>query len=72
MTAAEAAVIVCKLMDVTCDASAAVLAMGGDVPVWARAEVGTLHEMGALSAPTSNAPLTRGDVAEMLYTFLEK
>lgn len=72
VTAAEAAVIVCNMMDVKADESAAVLAQGSDVPVWARAEVGTLHAMGALSTPTSNASLTRADVAKMLYTFLEK
>ncbi len=72
VTAAEAAVIVCKLMDVACDGSAAVFAMGGDIPVWAWAEVGTLHTMGALKAPTSNESLTRAEVARMLYTFLEK
>ena len=72
VTASEAAVIVCKLMDVTCDESAAVFAMGGDVPVWAWSAVGTLHTMGALDEPTSNEPLSRGEVACLLYTFLEK
>lgn len=72
VTAAEAAVIVCKLMEVTCDESTAVFAMGGDVPVWAWSAVGTLHTMGALNAPTSNENLTRAEVARMLYTFLDK
>ena len=72
VTAAEAAVIVCKLMEVTCDESTAVFAMGGDVPVWAWSAVGTLHTMGALNAPTSNESLTRAEVARMLYTFLDK
>jgi len=72
VTAAEASVIICNLMGVTADESAAVLASGGDIPVWARAEVGTLHAMGALDPPTSNAPLTRAEIAKLLYTFLEK
>ncbi|MBE6656745.1 MAG: hypothetical protein E7609_07805 [Ruminococcaceae bacterium] len=72
VTAAEASVIICNLMGVTADESAAVLASGGDIPVWARAEVGTLHAMGALDTPTSNAPLTRAEIAKLLYTFLEK
>lgn len=72
ITAAEASVIICNLMEVDPDESAAVLATGGDIPVWARAEVGTLHAMGALATPTSNATLTRAEVARLLYTFLEK
>lgn len=72
VTAAEAAVIVCKLMEVDADASAAVFAAGGDVPVWAQAAVGTLHVMGALETPTANEAMTRADVAGMLYHFLEK
>lgn len=72
VTAAEAAVIVCKLMEVEADASLAVLASGGDVPVWAQAEVGTLHAVGALADPASNEEMTRADVAALLYHFLEK
>lgn len=72
VTAAEAAVIVCNLMEVMTDDSAAVFAAGGDIPVWARTEVGTLHLLGALDTPTVNDPLSRADVAQMLYTFLEK
>ena len=72
VTAAEAAVIVCKLMEVETDASLAVLASGGDVPVWAQAEVGTLHAVGALADPASNEEMTRADVAALLYHFLEK
>ena len=72
VTAAEAALIVCELMEVDADASAAVFASGGDVPVWAQAAVGTLHVMGALDAPTANEELTRADVAGMLYHFLEE
>ena len=72
ITAAEAAVIICNLMEVKADESAAVLATGGDIPVWARAEVGTLHAMGALDTATSNEPLSRAAVAKLLYTFLAK
>ena len=72
ITAAEAAVIVCKLMKVEADASCAVLAAGGDIPVWAQAEVGTLHAMGALEAPTVNSAMTRADTAALLYNFLKK
>ena len=72
ITAAEASVIICNLMDVDPDESAAVLAQGSDIPVWARAEVGTLHVMGALDTPTSNASLSRSEVARLLYTFLAK
>ncbi len=72
VTAAEAAVIVCKLMEVEADASLAVLAAGGDVPVWAQAEVGTLHAMGAIATPTANSDMTRADVACLLYNFLQK
>ena len=72
ITAAEAAVIVCKLMNVETDAASAVLAQGGDIPVWAQAEVGTLHALGALDTPTVNESMTRADVACLLYNFLEK
>lgn len=72
INAAEAAVILCNLLKVDTDASAAVLAQGSDIPVWARAEVGTLHAMGAIATPNANATLTRADVAQMLYTFLAK
>lgn len=72
VTAAEAAVIICNMMKVEVSESAAVLAQGSDTPVWARAEIGTLHSLGALSAPAGNASLSRADVAKLLYTFLEK
>ena len=72
ITAAEAAVIVCKLMKVEADASCAALAAGGDIPVWAQAEVGTLHAMGALEAPTVNSAMTRADTAALLYNFMQK
>lgn len=72
IAAAEAAVIICNLMEVKADESAAVLATGGDIPVWARAEVGTLHAMGALDTPTSNEPMSRAAIAKLLYTFFEK
>ena len=71
ITAAEAAVIVCNLMRIETDGAASVLASDSDIPVWARAAVGTLYSMGALEANASNAPLTRGDAASLLYTFLK-
>ncbi len=71
VTRAEAAVIVCKLMKVSTEESAAVLAAGGDIPVWAQAEVGTLYAAGAFDNATENAKLTRADVAGLLYSFLK-
>lgn len=72
ITAAEAAVIICKLMNVETDGAAAVLAQGGDIPVWAQAQMGTLHSIGVIEVPTSNEALTRAQTARLLYHFLEK
>lgn len=72
ITRAEAAVIVCKLMGVATDGSMAILADGSDIPVWAKPSVGALMTVGALNDASANTPMTRAEIAQMLYVFLEK
>ena len=69
VTRAEAAVILCAVMGVETSDSAAVLAKDSGIPVWAQAQTGTLYALGAMASASDNAPLSRGEVAELLYFF---
>ena len=71
VTRAEAAVILCNIMKISPDASQAVFSADSGIPVWAASSVGTLCAMGVMQDASSNTALTRGEIAELLYAFLE-
>ena len=71
VTRAEAAVILCNVMKIAPDSAEAVFSADSGIPVWAASSVGTLCSMGVMQGAESNAALTRGEIAEILYSFLK-
>lgn len=75
ITKAEAAVILCRILDAEEPLSTPTFQDGAEIPVWARPAINALYEMGIYAATASgadaNASLTRGEAAEMLYRVLE-
>lgn len=76
VTKAEAAVILCNIMNLSAGDSTAVFAGEDDVPVWAEKAVATLYTLGAMDAEETGVwnvsdVLTRGDAAHILYTVMQ-
>ena len=75
ITRAEAAVILCRLLDVEEPDSSPTFADKDSIPVWARASVSALYELGIYTAEDGHteatATLTRADAAQMLYRTLK-
>jgi len=76
VTRAEAAVILCKVMNLSAGDSTAVFAGNDDVPVWAENAVATLYTMGVMNAVeecvfNADEALTRADAAKMLYALMK-
>ncbi len=76
ITKAEAAVILCNVMNLSAGDSTAVFAGEDDVPVWAETAVATLYTLGIMEAVESGVwnvsdAVTRGDAALMLYALMQ-
>ena len=71
ITKAEAAVILCRLLDAEAANATATFADGDTIPVWARSAVVALYELGIYEVTEGNTGasevITRGEAAEMLY-----
>jgi hypothetical protein len=70
ITRAEAAIIVCNMIDAATPTSPPVFADEHQIPVYARSAVYSLNYMGILSSKDGNisadSPLTRADAAKIL------
>ncbi len=75
ITKAEAAVILCRVMNLSGGDKTAVFAGEDDVPVWAENAVATLYTLGVMESVSTGVwnasdALTRGEGARMLYALM--